>query len=242
MDPGSTDQHKPRASGRPTVRVVVADDQEMVRSGLRLMIDRRPGMRVVAEAADGEAAVAAAQDQHPDVVLMDVRMPGVDGVEATRRILRQWTSHLPKPRVIILTTFDLDEYVYAALRAGASGFLLKNCTPGQLIDAISVVAAGEAMLAPSVTQRLVHAFARIAPAPTPATAPDQAGLDTLTARELDVLRLVATGLSNAQIADRLGVTEANVKSRVNRILTRLGLDNRVQAAIVAYSHGLLPLP
>jgi DNA-binding NarL/FixJ family response regulator len=240
MDPGPAEHS---SSDRPAIRVVVADDQELVRSGLRLMIDRRPGMRVVAEAADGSAAVTAAERHHPDVVLMDVRMPGVDGVEATRRIHRDWTSQRPRPRVIVLTTFDLDEYVYAALRAGASGFLLKNCTPAQLIEAIRVVAAGEAMLAPSVTQRLVHAFVHNTPAPTAAgSASRRPGLDTLTARERDVLLLVATGLSNAQIAERLGVSEANVKSRVNRILTRLGLDNRVQAAILAYSHGLLPLP
>jgi DNA-binding NarL/FixJ family response regulator len=225
------------------IRVLVVDDQEMVRSGLRLMIERRPGLRVVGEAADGAAAVAAAGRQHPDVVLMDVRMPGMDGVEATRHIHSAWTADRPPPRVIVLTTFDLDEYVYAALRAGASGFLLKNCTPEQLVEAIRVVAGGEAMLAPSVTRRLIHEFARTAPAP-PMVAPlaGEPGLDALTARELDVLVLVATGLSNAQIAARLGVTEANVKSRVNRILTRLGLDNRVQAAILAYSHGLLPPP
>jgi DNA-binding NarL/FixJ family response regulator len=241
MDPGPAEHS---SSDRPAIRVVVADDQELVRSGLRLMIDRRPGMRVVAEAADGSAAVTAAERHHPDVVLMDVRMPGVDGVEATRRIHRDWTSQRPRPRVIVLTTFDLDEYVYAALRAGASGFLLKNCTPAQLIEAIRVVAAGEAMLAPSVTQRLVHAFVSAAPAPIPAagSGPHQPGLDALTARERDALLLVAAGLSNAQIAERLGVSEANVKSRVNRILTRLGLENRVQAAILAYSHGLLPPP
>jgi DNA-binding NarL/FixJ family response regulator len=226
MDSEPADQHIPLSTDRPTIRVVVADDQEMVRSGLRLMIDRRPGMRVVAEAADGAAAVTAAERHHPDVVLMDIRMPGVDGVEATRRIHREWTSPRPRPRVIVLTTFDLDEYVYAALRAGASGFLLKNCTPAQLIEAIGVVARGEAMLAPSVTQRLVHAFVSAAPAPPPTAGSHQPGLDALTAREREVLLLVATGLSNGQIAERLGVTEANVKSRVNRIFTRLGLENR----------------
>jgi DNA-binding NarL/FixJ family response regulator len=226
---------------RPQIRVLVVDDQEMVRSGLRLMIDRRPDLRVIATVADGAAAVDAAGRLHPDVVLMDVRMPGMDGVEATHRIVSGWISPGPKPRVVVLTTFDLDEYVYAALRAGASGFLLKNCTPEQLVEAIRVVARGEAMLSPSVTRRLIHAFARTPPPPA-MTDSRPPGLDALTARELDVLALMAMGLSNAQIATRLGVSEANVKSRVNRILTRLGLDNRVQAAILAYSHNLLPPP
>jgi DNA-binding NarL/FixJ family response regulator len=221
-----------------TVRVLLADDQEMVRAALRVVIDRRDGLAVVGEAADGEEAVAAAVRLRPDVVVMDVRMPGVSGVEATRRLMTGPWEGGARPRVLVLTTFDLDEYVYAALRAGASGFLLKNSPIDQLEHAIRVVAAGEAMLAPSVTRRLVAAFAA-APAVPPAPAPETPGrLDGLTGREREVLVLVARGLPNARIAEVLGLSEANVKSRVNRILTRLGLENRVQAAVLAYEAGL----
>ncbi|MEV0405530.1 response regulator transcription factor [Actinoallomurus sp. NPDC050550] len=227
-----------------TIRVLLADDQEMVRAALRAVIDRREDLCVVGEAADGGQAVDAAFRLRPDVVVMDVRMPGLTGVEATGRILTGWPPPDPPPRVLVLTTFDLDEYVHSALRAGAYGFLLKNSPPDQLAHAIRVVAGGEAMLAPSVTQRLITTFAALplgllpgAPAP----APEHHGLiDALTERELEVLILVARGLSNLQIADALGLTQANVKSRVNRILTRLGLDNRVQAAILAHEAGLLP--
>jgi DNA-binding NarL/FixJ family response regulator len=226
-----------------TIRVLLADDQEMVRAALRAVIDRREDLCVVGEAADGDQAVDAAVRLRPDVVVMDVRMPGTTGVEATRRIRAEWPHEGPPPWVLVLTTFDLDEYVHAALRAGASGFLLKNSPPDQLAHAIRVVAGGEAMLAPSVTHRLISAFTAL---PTglvpgaPAPAPDRReGLDGLTDREREVLILVARGLSNAQIADALGLTQANVKSRVNRILTRLGLDNRVQAAILARDAGLL---
>ncbi|QKG23301.1 response regulator [Actinomadura verrucosospora] len=218
-----------------TIRVLLADDQEMVRAALRVVIDRRDGLAVAGEAADGAEAVAEAARLRPDVVVMDVRMPGMTGVEATRRIMTGPWEGGARPRVLVLTTFDLDEYVYAALRAGASGFLLKNSPIDQLEHAIRVVAAGEAMLAPSVTRRLVTAFAAVPPAPEP-RAPGR--LDDLTGREREVLLLVARGLPNARIAELLGLSEANVKSRVNRILARLGLENRVQAAILAYEEGL----
>lgn len=225
-----------------TLRVLLADDQEMVRTALRLVIDRREGLTVVGEASDGEQAVALAAELQPDVVVMDVRMPGMTGVEATHRITTSWPGPGPTPRILVLTTFDLDEYVHSALRAGAGGFLLKNSPPDQLAHAIRVVADGEAMLAPSVTQRLISAFTSLPTAllpgiPSPVSPPAPARL--LTERELQVLVLVARGLSNAQIASALDLTEANVKSRVNRILTRLGLENRVQAAILAHESGLL---
>ncbi|GGU70420.1 DNA-binding response regulator [Streptomyces albospinus] len=231
----------------PDLRVLIVDDQEMVRDALRAVIGRRAGFSVVGDAADGAQAVALACSLRPDVVVMDVRMPGMTGVEATRRILADWPHPEPPPRVLVLTTFDLDEYVHAALRAGACGFLLKNSPPDQLAHAIRVVADGESMLAPSVTHRLISAFtalpAGLVPgAPRPRTGRSRATdlVGTLTERELPVLVLVARGRSNLQIAEALGLTEANVKSRVNRILTRLGLDNRVQAALLAHEAGLLP--
>jgi DNA-binding NarL/FixJ family response regulator len=217
------------------IRVLIADDQELVRLALRMTIERRTDLAVVGEAVDGERAVAAAVELRPDVVLMDVRMPGLTGVEATSRILGGWPHDDPPPRVLMLTTFDLDEYVHAALRAGASGFILKSASPDQVNEAIRVVAAGEAMLAPSVTQRLIDRFATLPPTP-----PGRELLDTLTERELDVLFLVAKGLSNAQIARRLALSQTAVKSRVNRILSRLGLENRVQAAILVHESGYLP--
>ncbi|MEV4140899.1 response regulator transcription factor [Dactylosporangium sp. NPDC049742] len=209
-----------------TVTVLIADDQDMVRAALRAILDRRPDLEVVGEAADGEQAVALAAELRPDVVLMDVRMPGLTGVEATRRILG---AALPS-KILVLTTFDLDEYVQSALRAGASGFLLKNASPEQLCDAVRAVAAGNAVLAPAVTRRIAEAFQ----AP-----PAKAAVDGLTARELEVLVLVGRGLSNARIARTLDLSESGVKSRVNRILTRLGLENRVQAALLAREAGLL---
>ncbi|MER6026090.1 response regulator transcription factor [Streptomyces sp. NPDC001851] len=221
-----------------TVRVLVVDDQEIVRTALRLVVDRREGLSVVGEAADGEQAVARAEALRPDVVLMDVRMPGTTGVEATRRIVREWSGPGPVPRVLVLTTFDLDEYVHAALRAGAVGFLLKNSRPDQLAEAIRAAADGESVLAPTVTRRLIDTVTALPPAllaPAPAPAPE-AG--TLTEREIQVLVLVARGLSNARIAADLGLSEATVKSRVNRVLTRLGLENRVQAALFAHRAGL----
>ncbi|MEV0737949.1 response regulator transcription factor [Streptomyces sp. NPDC050549] len=226
------------------VRVLVVDDQEIVRTALRLVIDRREGLTVVGEAADGEQAVARAVELRPDVVLMDVRMPGTTGVEATRRIVGDWPGPGPAPRVVVLTTFDLDEYVHAALRAGADGFLLKNSRPDDLARALHAAVGGEPVLAPSVTRRLIDSLTALPTALLPGTpgaspAPDQPTLtELLTERELQVLVLVARGLSNARIASDLGLSEANVKSRVNRILTRLGLDNRVQAALVAQRAGL----
>ncbi|MFF9809682.1 response regulator [Streptomyces coeruleorubidus] len=226
----------------PPVRVLTVDDQELVRTALRMMLRRRADVEVVGEAADGARAVEAAYELRPDVVVMDVRMPGMTGVEATARILRGWPHPGPRPRVLVLTTFDLDEYVHAALRAGASGFLLKNTTPELLAEAIGVVAAGEATLAPTVTRRLIRAFSDlpppllsgVRPRPSPADGPPGPGdpLGVLTRRERDVAELVARGLSNARIAGSLGLSEAGVKSTVNRILTRLGLENRVQIAIL----------
>ncbi|WNM35663.1 response regulator transcription factor [Streptomyces sp. Li-HN-5-11] len=223
-----------------TVRVLVVDDQEMVRTALRLVIDRREGLTVVGEAADGDQAVARAVELRPDVVLMDVRMPGTTGVEATGRIVREWPGPGPAPHVLVLTTFDLDEYVHAALRAGAAGFLLKNSAPDHLAEAIRATAAGEPVLAPTVTRRLIDTVNALPTALLPTVPPrDQPALtDLLTDRELQVLVLVARGLSNAQIASALDLSEANVKSRVNRILTRLGLGNRVQAALLAHQAGL----
>ncbi|MYT27662.1 MULTISPECIES: response regulator transcription factor [unclassified Streptomyces] len=226
-----------------TIRVLLADDQEMVRDALRAVIDRRADFEVVGAAADGAEAVALAADLRPDVVVMDVRMPGMNGVEATRRLRADWPHPGPPPRVLVLTTFDLDEYVHAALRAGAGGFLLKNSPPDQLVHALRVVADGEAMLAPSVTHRLIGAFTALPAGLLPGAPPrrDAAArlLDTLTARELEVLVLVARGRSNLQIGEDLGLSRPTVKSRVNRILTRLGLDNRVQAALLAHEAGLL---
>lgn len=223
------------------VRVLTVDDQELVRTALRAML-RRTEVDVVGEAADGERAVDAAFALRPDVILMDVRMPGMTGVEATRRILDGWPHPGPRPRVLMLTTFDLDEYVHAALRAGASGFLLKNTTPQALVEAIGVVAAGEAMLAPTVTRRLIRAFSDLPPpllpgaarpAPGPGVGAGAEGpLGALTAREREVARLVAQGLSNARIGAVLGLAQPAVKSTVNRILTRLGLENRVQIAVL----------
>ncbi|MFD9633218.1 response regulator [Streptomyces violascens] len=228
-----------------TVRVLVVDDQEMVRTGLRLVIDRREDLSVVGEAADGEQAVARAVELRPDVVLMDVRMPGTTGVEATRRITTCWPGPGPAPRILVLTTFDLDEYVHDALRAGAVGFLLKNSPPDLLAQAIRSTAVGEPVLAPSVTRRLIDTVTALpaallphTPAPVPALREGEPA-DLLTERELQVLVLVARGLSNARIAAALDLTEGNVKSRVNRILTRLGLENRVQAAVLAHREGLV---
>ncbi|MFI9358807.1 response regulator [Streptomyces lydicus] len=240
-----------------TVRVLLADDQEMVRTALRLVIDRREDLTVVGESADGEQAVSHAIELQPDVVLMDVRMPGMTGVEATRRITTSWPGPGQAPRVLVLTTFDLDEYVHAALRAGAAGFLLKNSPPDELAHAIRTAAGGEPVLAPSVTRRLIDTVTALpaallpnAPAfPDPAPrdgrhedGPDRLDnpglLNALTERELQALVLVARGMSNAQIAAALGLSEGNVKSRVNRILTRLGLENRVQAALLAHQAGL----
>ncbi|MCO6011708.1 response regulator transcription factor [Actinoallomurus purpureus] len=213
------------------LRVVVVDDQALVRTGFAMILAAE-GIDVVGEAADGATAVDAVRRTRPDVVLMDIRMPGVDGLEATRRIL---SAGPDAPRVIILTTFDLDRYVYAALSAGASGFLLKDVSPEHLVAAVRLVRSGDALLAPSITRRLVERFAR---------RDDQAAtlhrdLSTLTPRELDVFRLLAKGLSNAEVAGRLQVSDATVKTHVARILSKLGLRDRAQAIVVAYETGLV---
>ncbi|GIJ51773.1 DNA-binding response regulator [Virgisporangium aliadipatigenens] len=215
------------------VRVLVADDQALLRGSFTFLIDHEPGMTVVGEAGTGHAAVATARAERPDVVLMDVRMPDLDGIEATRRICADPAT--AGVRVLILTMFDLDAYVYAALRAGASGFLLKTAPPADLLAAIRVVAAGEALLAPSVTRRLVDTFVRGSAAPRPAAAP----LERLTDREREILMLIATGLSNAEIAEALHLTVATVKSHVSRLLTKLDARDRIRLVILAHEAGLV---
>jgi DNA-binding NarL/FixJ family response regulator len=210
-------------------RVLIADDQSMVRRGFRMILESEPGIEVVAEASDGEQAVAAWRRFSPDVVLMDVRMPIVDGLEATRRILGGSST---ETRVIILTTFGLDEYVFEALRAGASGFLLKNAAPEQLIQAVSLVAQGEALLDPSVTRSVIERFARSA-------GPPAVDLEQLTARELEVLKLVARGMTNAEIGDQLVVAHGTVKTHVASVLSKLGCRDRTQAVILAYELGVV---
>jgi DNA-binding NarL/FixJ family response regulator len=217
---------------RMSVRILIADDQALVRAGFKMILDAEDGLDVVGEAADGREAVALAERVKPEVVLMDIRMPEVDGIEATRKIL---AAAGDRPvRVLMLTTFDLNEYVYEALRAGASGFLLKDVPPEQLVAGIRVVAEGEALLAPSITRRLIQEFASTAPAP----AEPPKGLDELTARELEVFKLVARGLSNAEIAAELVVSETTVKTHVARVLMKLGLRDRVQAVVLAYESGV----
>ena len=215
-----------------TIRVVVADDQQIVRAGFAALLDTRDDIEVVGTAADGEEAVRVCREQRPDVVLMDIRMPAIDGIEATRRLGEDGEQ---APKVIVLTTFDLDEYVYDALGAGASGFLLKDVTAETLFDAVRVVAAGEALLDPSVTRRLVAEFARLRPTLPPR--PD--ALAELTPREVEVLRLVAEGMSNGEIAERLVVSDETVKTHVSRILSKLHLRDRTQAVVVAYESGLV---
>ncbi|MGW2831244.1 response regulator [Streptomyces sp. NPDC001286] len=216
----------------PTIRVLVVDDQFLVRGGLVALLRAAPGMEVVGEAADGAEAVTLAAKTHPDVILMDIRMPGTTGIEATRRILAAASD--PPPRILVLTTFDLDEYVYGALRAGASGFLLKDAGPERLLAAVSAVHGGDALFAPAVTRRLVEAFTR-----TTRTSEPPPALDALTGRELEVLRLVARGLTNAEAADRLFISEATVKTHLNRTMTKLGLTSRAQVVVVAYETGLV---
>jgi DNA-binding NarL/FixJ family response regulator len=211
--------------------VLVADDQDLVRAGFSMIIEARDDLTVAGEAGDGESAVRAAERLRPDVVLMDVRMPGVNGIDATRRI----TASGDPPKVIILTTFDLDEPLYAALRAGAAGFLLKDVRPDDLAEAIRVVARGDALLAPSVTRRLLDRFT--ATEPRPPVRPE--ALAELTGREMQTLELIARAASNAEIAERLVVTEATVKTHVSSILRKLGLRDRVQAVVLAYDLGLV---
>ncbi|MEU4540332.1 response regulator transcription factor [Streptosporangium sp. NPDC023825] len=213
------------------LRAVIADDQALVRTGFRMIL-AADGIEVAAEAANGEEAVAAVRRTRPDVVLMDIRMPRMDGLEATRRIL---AGGAEDTRVLILTTYDLDHYVYAALAAGASGFLLKDVTPEHLVAAVRLVRSGDALLAPTITRRLVERFARRDNV-RPTLHRD---LSRLTPRELDVLRLLATGLSNTELADRLNLSVATVKTHVARILSKLGLRDRVQAVVVAYETGLI---
>jgi DNA-binding NarL/FixJ family response regulator len=213
-------------------KVLVADDQVLIRAGLAALLRAAPEITAVDEAADGEGAVRLAAATRPDVILMDIRMPGLSGIEATRRILAA-APHDP-PRVLVLTTFDLDEYVYAALRAGASGFLLKDTPPGRLLGAIATVAAGDMLFAPTITRRLIEAYTRPVAGADPVPA-----LDALTERERAVLRLVGTGLTNADIADRLGITEATVKTHLNRTMAKLNLGSRAQAVVAAYETGLV---
>jgi len=212
------------------IRVLLADDQSLVRAGFRMILKAEPGIEVVGEAADGVEAVAQARKLAPDVVLMDVRMPLLDGIEATRQVVTDETS----PRVLVLTTFDPDEYVYGSLRAGASGFLLKDAPEDQLLSAIRVVATGGSLFAPSVTRRLIEQFARCT---EPAASPP--ALESLTPREVEVLRLVARGLTNTEIATALVVSEHTVKTHVARIFQKLALRDRTQAVVIAYESGLV---
>jgi DNA-binding NarL/FixJ family response regulator len=216
-----------------TIRVLVADDQEIVRAGYTALLNTQPDITVVGTAANGADAVRLCREQQPDVVLMDVRMPTMDGVEATRQLAADHSG--AGPRVLVLTTFDLDQHVYDALNAGASGFLLKDVTAERLFDAVRVIAAGEALLAPTVTRRLIGEFVRLRP-----RQPQQPNLlRMLTPRETEVLRLVAEGLSNLEIAERLVVSDETIKTHVSRILAKLGLRDRAQAVVAAYETGLV---
>ena len=219
-----------------TITVLLADDQALVRGGLRLIVNTQDDMQVVGEASDGGEAIELARRLRPDIVLMDIRMPHLDGLEATRQLSSDQT--LAATRLLILTTFDLDAYVYEALRAGASGFLLKDAPPEQLVDAIRVVARGDALLAPSITRRLIERFLRQPVLAAPGSKP----LDQLTAREREVLELIAHGLSNSEIAVRLYLTEATVKTHVAHIYRKLGLRDRAQAVVYAHEAGLLGTP
>ena len=216
-----------------SVRVLICDDQALVRGGFRAILDARPEIEVVGEAENGAQAVALAERRHPDVILMDIRMPELDGIEATRKLVAGGSP----ARIIVLTTFDLDEYVHAAIRAGASGFLLKDVTPAKLVEAIGIVAQGDALLAPSVTRRLLERFATTLPVADRSSD----ALSELTSREIEVLRLLACGMSNAEIAVELVVSEATVKTHISSVLRKLGLRDRVQAVIFAYETGLVRL-
>jgi DNA-binding NarL/FixJ family response regulator len=212
-----------------TIRVLIADDQPLVRGGFRMILDERPDLELVGEAADGEQAIALATELEPDVILMDIRMPTIDGVEATRRLIEDGS----RARILVLTTFDLDEYVYAAISAGASGFLLKDVEPSALVDAIRVVSAGNSLFGPAATQRLLDRFTP-PPSDTAATKVDQ-----LTDREREILKLIAQGRSNAELAHQLYVSEATIKTHVSAILRKLAVRDRVQAVIAAYEAGLV---
>ena len=218
-----------------SVSVLLADDQPLLRRGFRMILEAEDDLIVVGEAGDGEEAIQLAQRHTPDVALMDIRMPGTDGIEATQRI----TAAGPLPKVLVLTTFDLDEYAFGALRAGASGFLLKDVRPGELVAAIRTVAAGDAVVSPRVTRRLLEEFAQVLPVPANQREPRFPQLSTLTDREREVLVAVARGLSNTEIAATLFVSEATVKSHVGRILAKLALRDRVQIVVLAYEAGLI---
>ncbi len=214
------------------MRILIADDQALVRGGFRMILESHPDIEIVGEAEDGAQAVALARELAPDVVLMDIRMPGIDGLEATRRLLLDGPTGV---HVLVLTTFDADEYVYGALKAGAAGFLLKSAPPARLVEAVRLVASGEALLAPTITRRLIESYVR---RPAPGTR-SPIEVEHLTDRELDVLKQIARGLSNAEIATALVVSEATVKTHVNRILQKLNLRDRVQAVVLAYETGLV---
>jgi DNA-binding NarL/FixJ family response regulator len=216
-----------------SIGVLLADDQALVRSGFRLIIETRPDLNVVGEAENGEAAVQLASELEPDVILMDIRMPELDGIEATKRIIASGST----ARILILTTFDLDEYVYAAIRAGASGFLLKDVRPADLVDAIRLIANGNALLGPTVTQRLLERFANAGDADDAKQASE--GIASLTEREHEILRLLAAGLSNAELARNLVLSETTIKTHVSNILRKLRVRDRVQAVIAAYDGGLV---
>jgi DNA-binding NarL/FixJ family response regulator len=214
------------------IRILIADNEALVRGGLRMIVEAQPDLEVVGEAEDGGDALEQARTLAPDLVLMDIRMPDLDGLEATRRLL---AGPPPVPKILVLTTFDLDEYVYAAIRAGASGFLLKTTPPHQLVQGVRAVNSGDALLAPQITRRLLDRFVQ-RPPPGNKTPPE---LTDLTPRELDVIRLIAEGHSNAEIAGTLFLSEATIKSHVNHLLTKLGLRDRVQAVALAYRTGLM---
>jgi DNA-binding NarL/FixJ family response regulator len=218
-----------------SIDVVIVDDQELVRTGLRMVLSNAPDIEVVGEASNGGDAVAVVEQIRPDIVLMDIRMPGMDGVEATRRIRAAFAAPEAGPRIVILTTFDLDQYVFAGLRAGASGFLLKDTLADELLQAVRVIASGEAVIAPAVTRRLLERFVGSLPPDDRVTT----RLDVLSPREREVLELLAYGLSNAEIAAKLFLSEGTVKAHVSRIFAKLGLRDRVQAVILAYETGLI---
>ena len=217
------------------IRIMLVDDQAMVRAGFRMILESEDDFAVVGEAADGVEALELVERCRPDVILMDIRMPRMDGVEATARILSDHPSDGSNPRILVLTTFDLDDYVYAVLRSGASGFLLKDAPAEQMIDAVRVVHRGDALLSPSVTRRLIEEVTR---RPDPSRTPVP-GLDELTERELEVLKLVARGLSNSEVAERLFLGEATIKTHLGRVLSKRNLRDRVQAVVLAYESGLV---